>query len=74
MPKNWEPPQTPEDAVNTLDKLSDTIQFIQDLTAQPSPPISEYNFSSEGFSGLYFFLGFVQDTIGDCLDAIHKNS
>lgn len=72
MPKIWSTPQTSSEAVNTLDMLVSLIQFVDDLTAMPSAPIDEYPFSKDGFSGLYFFLGFVQDTIGDCVNAITK--
>ncbi len=72
MPKIWQPPQNADDAVNTLDMLSDLIQFVNDLTAMPSPPINEYPLSQDGYSGLYFFLCFIQDTIHDCQDAIHN--
>ena len=72
--KMWQPPQNTSDAIDTMDKLSDLIQFFADLTAMPSAPIDEYPFSQDGFSGLYFFLGFIQKTIADCQDAIHKNS
>ncbi len=72
MSKMWQPPQNADDAVNTLDMLSDLIQFVNDLTSQPSPPINEYTLSQDGYSGLYFFLCFIQDTIHDCQDAIHN--
>ena len=66
----WQKPQTPGEAVDTLEKLTDVIQFITDLTAQPTLPINEYTFSQDGYTGLFFFLSFVQDTIHDCQDAI----
>lgn len=72
--KTWQPPQNTSDAIDTMDKLSALIQFVADLTSQPSPPINEYSFSEDGYSGLYYFLVFVQETIADCQDAIHKNS
>lgn len=72
MPKNWSIPQTPSEAVTTLDQLTSLIQFVSDLTAMPSAPINEYPFSQDGFSGLYFFLGFIQDTVEDCVVAISK--
>ena len=66
----WQKPQTPGEAADTLDKLSDVIQFIKDLTSQPTPPIDEYDLSSDGYSGLFFFFCFIQDTIHDCQDGI----
>ena len=68
----WQKPQTPGEAVDTLEKLTDVIQFIADLTAQPTLPINEYTFSQDGYSGLFFFLCFIQDTIHDCQVAISK--
>ena len=68
----WQTPQTPGEAVDTLEKLTDVIQFIADLTAQPTLPINEYTFSQDGYSGLFFFLSFIQDTIHDCQVAISK--
>ena len=70
----WQKPQTPGEAVDRLNMLSDTIQFIADLTAQPTLPINEYTFSQDGYSGLFFFLCFIQDTIHDCQDAISNKS
>lgn len=72
MSKIWSTPQTPSEAVTTLDQLTSLIQFVNDLTAMPSPPINEYPFSQDGFNGLYFFLSFIQDTVEDCVVAISK--
>jgi hypothetical protein len=68
----WQPPQTTSDAIESLDKLSDVIQFIKDLTSQPTPPIEEYDFSKDGYSGFYFFLCFIQDVIEASSDAISQ--
>lgn len=70
----WQPPRSPGDAFEVLDKLSDLIQFIADLSVMPSQPINEYPFSEKGYSGMYYFLIFIQETLDNCMDAIHKNS
>ncbi len=72
IPKTWSTPQTPSEAVTTLEQLTSLIQFVNDLSSMPTPPINEYSFSCDGFSGLYFFLGFIQDTVEDCVVAISK--
>ncbi|MDG6004978.1 MAG: hypothetical protein E3K29_03930 [Candidatus Brocadia sp.] len=72
--KTWEPPKTLKDVPDTMDRLSALIQFVQDLTAQPTEPIAEYNFSSHGYSGFYLFLGIVQDTIEECNKTISDSS
>lgn len=70
--KNWEPPQTAQDAMLTLEKLSPLLQFVKDLTTQGAPS-EEYEFTDEGYYGLYYFLGIVQDMTWDCHKAIHKS-
>lgn len=72
--KNWEPPNTAQEAMMTLEEISSLLQFVKDLSAQPTPPAEEYSFSPEGYYGFYYFLGFVQDKIEECHKAIHKNS
>ena len=67
--KNWVPPNTAQEAMMTLEEISSLLQFIKDLSAQPTPP----ELSAEGYYGFYYFLGFVQDMIEDCHKAIHKN-
>lgn len=70
--KNWETPQTAQDAMSTLEKLSALLQFVKDLTTQGGPS-EEYEFTDEGYYGLYYFPGFVQDITLDCHKAIHNN-
>ncbi|NUO10495.1 MAG: hypothetical protein HUU08_17870 [Candidatus Brocadia sp.] len=74
LKKIWEQPKKLDDVYETMDRLSAVLQFVQDLTAQPTPPADEYDFSSPGYYGFYLFLGFVQDTIRDCMDVINENS
>lgn len=57
----------------TLEEISSLLQFIKDLSAQPTPPKEEYSFSAEGYYGFYYFLGFLQDMIMDCHKAIHNS-
>ncbi|MCC6325702.1 MAG: hypothetical protein IT420_08710 [Candidatus Brocadia sp.] len=70
LKKVWEPPKKLEDVPDTMDRVSALIQFVQDLTAQPTPPVAEYNFSSHGYYGFYLFLGFVQDMVEECQKTI----
>ncbi|WKZ17518.1 MAG: hypothetical protein QY310_08720 [Candidatus Jettenia sp. CY-1] len=72
--KNWQPPKTPQEAMMTLEEISSVLQFIKDLSVQPTSPAEEYSFSPEGYYGFYYFLGFVQDKIEECHQAIHKSS
>ena len=74
MPKNWEPPRTLQNAADTLENLSALLQFVKDLTAMPTKPADQYDFSDQGYYGLYLFTGFVQDTLNSCMDCIHRNS
>ncbi len=75
MPKkNWESPQTLQNAADALENLSALLQFIKDLTAQPTPPAEQYDFSNQGYYGLYLFIGFCQDVLEDSMSCIHKNS
>lgn len=73
MNKNWEPPNTRQDANFTLEKLSALLQFTKDLSTQ-QPNQESYDFTPEGYNGLYYFLSFVQDKIDECHQAIGKNS
>lgn len=70
--KNWETPKTADDAMSTLEKLSALLQFVKDLTSQGGPS-EEYEFTDDGYCGLYYFLGFVQDITMDCHEAIHNS-
>jgi hypothetical protein len=74
MSKNWESPQTLQNAADALENLSALLQFIKDLTAQPTPPAEQYDFSNQGYYGLYLFIGFCQDVLEDSMSCIHKNS
>lgn len=71
--KNWEPPNTRQDALMMLEEISSLLQFIKDLSTHP-PCQDSYDFSPEGYYCLYYFLGFVQDKIEECHQAISKNS
>lgn len=72
LKKNWEPPNTAQEAMMTLEEISSLLQFIKDLSTHP-PCQESYDFSAEGYYGFYYFLGIIQDMIEDCHKAIHKN-
>ena len=72
MYKLFAPPKDAGDAVDTLDRLNDMLQFVGDLCVMPTPPINEYSFSQDGYSGLFYFLVFIQETLADCQAAISK--
>ncbi|QII11224.1 hypothetical protein KsCSTR_18450 [Candidatus Kuenenia stuttgartiensis] len=60
------PPKSTGDAVDLIDRLNDLIQFIADLSVMPTTPDNEFSFSSNGYSGLYYFLIFLQETLENC--------
>lgn len=73
MYKLFASPQNAGEASDQLDRLNDLLQFIADLTAMPATPINEYSFSQGGYTGLYYFLVFIQETLAECNAAISQN-